>query len=91
MYNAAVIEKVNIEDPKVIVSHARNVLDADKLLGVIQSGVLADAVLAANDYAYEQSEVWVVPAFRMDGRKLDSISGVGVTKEQLDAFMGVRY
>jgi hypothetical protein len=31
--------------------------------------------------------VWVVPAFRMDGRKLDSVGGVGVTKAQLDAFM----
>jgi hypothetical protein len=62
-------------------------LESERLLGVLESGVLADAVLAANDYAYEQNDVWVVPAFRMDGRKLDAVGGVGITKAQLDAFM----
>ena len=45
------------------------------------------AVPAANCYAYAQSGVWAVPAYRMEGRKLDSLEGVGITKAQLEAFL----
>lgn len=39
------------------------------------------------DYAYEQSGVWAIPSYRMDGKKLDAREGVGVPKEQLKAFL----
>ncbi|MDR2599786.1 MAG: DsbA family protein [Oscillospiraceae bacterium] len=87
MYNAACVEKVNIEDPEVIVGHVTDLVEPARMLGVLQSGVLADAVLKANDYAYEENDVWVVPAFRMDGKKLDAVGGVGVAEDALEAFM----
>jgi len=31
--------------------------------------------------------VWAVPSYRMDGRKLDSIENVGITKRQLTDFL----
>jgi len=41
----------------------------------------------ANDYAYERSGVLAVPSYRMDGRKLDSIEDIGITKNQLADFL----
>ena len=86
-YNAALKERVNIEDPEVVAGHAHGLLDTEDLFNALQNGTYAKAVADANDYAYEQSGVWVVPAYRMDGRKLDSIENIGVTKAQLLTFL----
>ena len=90
MYNAAVNERTNIEDPEVVACHAHGLLDSDALLNALQGGAYEKAVASANEYAYEQSNVWVLPAYRLDGRKLDSIESVGVTKAQLAAFLNER-
>jgi len=37
--------------------------------------------------AYAHSEAWVVPSYRMVGRKLDSIEDVDVTKGQRAEFL----
>ena len=87
MFSAAAKERVNIEDAEVVAGHAHGLLDTDDFLSALQSGAYGKAVLDANDYAYEQSGVWAVPSYRMDGRKLDSVEGVGVSKEQLSAFL----
>ena len=87
MYNAAAKERANIEDPEVVASHAKGLLEANALQSALQGGAFVNAVTNANEYAYEQSFVWALPAYRLDGRKLDSIEGVGVTKAQLAAFL----
>ena len=87
MYNAAVKERVNIEDPEVVAGHVHGLLDPIAFLNALQNDTYAKAVSDTNDYAYEQSGVWAVPAYRMEGRKLDSIEDVGVTKAQLDSFL----
>jgi predicted DsbA family dithiol-disulfide isomerase len=88
MYKAAVKDKVNIEDPEVLAGCVQGLLDTGAFLKTLQDNVYGKAVDDANDLAYEKSGVWFVPAYRMDGRKLDAAGGVGVTKEQLDGFMG---
>ncbi|MCL2004491.1 MAG: DsbA family protein [Oscillospiraceae bacterium] len=88
MFSAAQKEKVNIEDPEALAGRVQGLLDADAFLKALRSGVYEKAVTDANDYAYEQSGVWFIPAFRMDGRKLDAAGGAGVTKAQLSAFLG---
>lgn len=87
MYNAAVKERVNIEDQDVLTGRLYDLLDPSAFLKALQSGKYEKAVLDANNYAYDQSGVWVVPAYRMDGRKLDSIENVGISKEQLTEFL----
>jgi len=87
MFNAAAKERDNIEDPEVVTNHAQGLLESSALLSALKSGIYENAVANANEYAYEQSGVWAVPAYRLDGRKLDSIEGVGVTKAQLTAFL----
>ena len=91
MYNAAIKDRVNIEDPKVVAGHVHGLLDPEALLNTLQNDAYEKAVSEANDYAYEQQGVWAVPAYRMDGRKLDSIEDVGVTKAQLEAFIRNKY
>jgi predicted DsbA family dithiol-disulfide isomerase len=87
MYAAAVTERVNIEDAEVVAGRVHGLLDPAAFLEALQSGVYAKAVEDGNDYAYEQNGVWAVPAYRMDGSKLDSVVGIGVTKQQLAEFM----
>ncbi|MCL2031024.1 MAG: DsbA family protein [Oscillospiraceae bacterium] len=87
MFSAAQTERVNIEDPETLAARVRGLLDPDAFLGALRSGRYEKAVTDGNDYAYEQSEVWYLPAFRMNGRKLDAAGGVGVSREQLADFL----
>ena len=87
MYKAALEDKIDIESVDALAEAVRGLLDPDEFRTVIQSGRFAQDVLNANDYAYEQSGVWAVPAYRMNGKKLDSAEGIGVTKEQLKGFL----
>ena len=87
MYNAALKDNINIEDPAALADYFKDMFDPADFCGALSSGKYEQAVLDANDYAYEQSGVWFVPAYRMDGHKLDSAGGVGVSKAQLTEFL----
>ena len=87
MYNAAVKDRVNIEDQDVLAGRVYGLLDPAAFLRALESGKYEKALADASEYAYDRSEVWVVPAYRMGGRKLDSIEDVGVTKGQLAEFL----
>jgi predicted DsbA family dithiol-disulfide isomerase len=88
MYNAAVVQKANIENPDVVAGWVHGLMDTELFREVLRSGRYEQAVVEGNDYAYRQSGVWAVPAYRMDGKKLDSIENVGITYEQLAEFLG---
>lgn len=62
-------------------------LDTDALIAALEGGVYADALTKANDYAYETNKVWAVPTFVFGDKRLDAKEGVGVTEEQLAAFL----
>jgi len=87
MYKAACKDGVNIEDPEALSKAFSGLLDTADMADALKSGKYEKAVLAANDYTYEENDVWYVPAFRMDGKKLDAIGGVGITKKQLADFI----
>jgi len=87
MYRAALKDGIDIENSAALADYFKGLLDSDAFRDALQSGVYEKAVLDANDYAYEQSGVWFVPAYRMDGRKLDAAGGKGVTKAQLAEFL----
>ncbi len=88
MFKAALKDRINIEDIDALSDHVRDLLDADAFRKALQNGEYARIQQDANRYAFEQSGVWAVPSYRLNGRKLDSIEGIGVTKEQLADFMG---
>jgi predicted DsbA family dithiol-disulfide isomerase len=87
MYKAAVKERVNIEDPEVVAGLVHGLPDMNDFLDALLRGGYEKDVTDRNDYAYEKCGVWAVPAYRMGGRKLDSIEGVGITKAQLESFI----
>jgi len=87
MYSAALKERVNIEDQDVLAGRVHGLLDPGAFLKALQGGKYEKAVAEANSYAYNASGVWVVPAYRLDGRKLDSIENIGVSKQQLAEFL----
>jgi len=87
MYLAACKDGVDIENPDALSKAFEGQLDPADMAAALKSGKYEKAVLAANDYAYEENDVWVVPAFRMDGKKLDAEGGVGITRKQLEDFL----
>ena len=87
MYDAALKKRVNIESHDELARIVQGLLEPSDFLKALKSGKYEKKVAEANDYAYEHSGVWAVPAYRMNGRKLDSIEDVGITKEQLADFM----
>jgi len=87
MYLAACKDGVDIEDPDALSKAFEGLLEPTAMADALKSGKYEKAVLDANDYAYEENDVWVVPAFRMDGKKLDAEGGVGITKKQLADFL----
>ena len=87
MYDLALNRRVDIEDIGTLAAHVTGLLDADDFRDALASGRYRDIQREANTYAYEQSGVWAVPAYRMNGRRLNSVEGVGVTAVQLRAFL----
>jgi len=78
---------VNVEDIDVLTEAFADMLDAGAFREALENGKFRKTQEDGNDYAYEKSGVWVVPAYRIDGKKLDSVAGVGVPKEKLKAFL----
>ena len=88
MYQAVSIERQNVEKPEVLCNILKGIVDTGKFRAIMDSGKYAKQVDENNDLAYEKSGVWFVPAFRMDGKKLDAKGGVGITPEELREFLG---
>lgn len=87
MYRAALIDRFNVEDACVVAKLAEHLMDANALYTALVSGKYKDKLAAANSYAYDVSGVWVVPAYRMNGLRIDPIEDVGVSKAQLRRFL----
>jgi len=87
MFQAIAIEKQDVEKPEVLCSILKNIVDTAKFLPLLTSGKYAKQVDENNDLAYNKSEVWFIPAFRTNGKKLDAQGGIGITPEDLGAFL----
>lgn len=87
MFNAALKDRIDIENIDVLANSVTGLLDSDAFRKSLQNGEYADVLENANSYAYERSGVWAVPSYRMNSEKLDSIEDVGITKKQLADFM----
>ena len=97
MFQAASIERRNVEKGTVIAEVLKGIVDGGKLLEILKSGKYASRVDENNDLAYEKNEVWFVPAFRVLGGvaihggrsapRLDAQGGVGVSRKELKEFL----
>ena len=87
MFQAIAVERLNVEKPEVLCDILKGLVDKAKLRAILESGKYAKQVEENMDLAYEKSGVWFVPAFRMNGKKLDAKGGVGITAEELREFL----
>jgi predicted DsbA family dithiol-disulfide isomerase len=87
MYQAIAIERQNVEKPEVLCDILKDIVDTGKFRAILDSGKYAGQVDENNDLAYEKSGVWFVPAFRMDGKKLDAKGSVGISPGELQEFL----
>ena len=86
LYDAIHKDRINIEDLDTLAAYVADITD-DGYKAAIKENKYADKLAEGNNYAYEKNEVWFLPAFRMDGKKLDAAGGVGVTREQVEEFL----
>jgi predicted DsbA family dithiol-disulfide isomerase len=87
MFQAVAIERQNVEKPEVLCEILKGIVDPSKFRAVLDSGKYAKQVDENNDLAYEKNGVWYVPAFRMNGKKLDAKGGIGVSAAELEKFL----
>lgn len=88
VYEALFERNRQLTDQDVILdcAEAANV-DVGQLKEALLENCYYDQQTKANQYAYEQNKVWAVPSFVCGDLRLDSVEGVGITKEQLQEFL----
>jgi predicted DsbA family dithiol-disulfide isomerase len=86
MFDAALVSQINIEDASVLAEFVSDIVDAEAFTEALTSGRYKERGQVGNDYAYKTSGVWVVPSFRLNGKELNAVENVGVTKEELRTF-----
>ncbi|MDR1566476.1 MAG: DsbA family protein [Treponema sp.] len=94
MFRAAAAERRDVEKPEVIAEILKGILEGGKITAILGSGKYACHVKENNDMAYETKGVWYVPAFRVleyahkgPPPVLDARGGVGVSKDEIKAFL----
>jgi predicted DsbA family dithiol-disulfide isomerase len=87
MYQAIAIKRQNVEKPEILCNILKDIVDTGKFRAILESGKYAAQVDENNDLAYEKSGVWFVPAFRMNGKKLDAKGGIGISPQELREFL----
>ena len=87
MYKTALIDKADIDDTNVVVKSLETLLDSAGLLEALSGGSYESELFENNRLVWDEYLCDAVPSYRMGGELLKSELGVGVMKEQLEAFM----
>ena len=88
MYNAALNNQVDIEDVNVIAEITCGLLNSNELRKALAGSLYEDRLIENNRLAWEVYGFPAVPSYRMDGKFLQSVLEVGVSKSQLATFLG---
>lgn len=88
LFRGVYIQGKNIERLDFLAECAQSAgADATPFLEALRSGVYERQQREANRYAYGESGVKAVPTYILeDGRRLDAVLGVGVSKARLEQF-----
>lgn len=87
LYDALHKDDVDVENAAALAAYVADLVDEAAFLHALTTGKYTKEQAAGNDYAYDECGVWYLPAFRMEGAKLDSEGDFGVTKQQLANFL----
>ncbi|MDR1440009.1 MAG: DsbA family protein [Clostridiales bacterium] len=92
LYSAYFDEHKRIDDIASLAELAGGLgIDAKAFAGALEGKAYEKALQQANDHAYEEKKVWAVPTLVSDDMRLDSVPGVGVTKEQVADLLKALY
>lgn len=88
IYDACFQERRVIDDLQVLVDCAKDIgLDAKVFEQAVKKGTYAQAQQDANRYAFIENKVWAVPTFISGSKRLDAVEGVGISEQQMEAFL----
>ena len=87
MYNAALINGADIEDSRVVSKLTDGLLDFDAFYAALSDEVYLDRLFENNRLAWETHHFPAVPSYCMNGKLLKSIENIGVSIQQLAAFI----
>ena len=88
IYKANFEERRAVDDVAVLTACAAEIgVEAAGFEAALRGNTYARALREANDHAYEECRVWAVPSYVCAEKRLDSVPGVGVTKEQIRALL----
>lgn len=93
MFHAAAIERRDVEKGEILAEILKGIVEGGKFLESLKSRKYAFKVSENNNLAYEEKEVWYVPAFRVPEMglqavpRLDARGGTGVSREEIRKFL----
>jgi len=87
MYRAALKSRADIEDLRALSKLTDGLLDADAFYAALSGGAYLDRLSENNRLAWKTHRFPAVPSYRMNGKLLKSIENIGVSKQQLAAFI----
>lgn len=87
MYQAARVDRLEIEDLQVVAGAVEGLVDGGAFQKALLDGAYIAELTENNRLAWSEYAFEAVPSYRMNGEFLRSIGKVGVTKEQLAAFI----
>jgi len=70
MFRAVITERQDVENNEVLAKVLKGIMDRGKFLEILESGKYTANVNENNALAYEENDVWYVPAFRLPGNNL---------------------
>ena len=81
-------ERRQVDDPQALARAVKPLgIDSEAFVAALTDGRYEEALAQANSYAYEANKIWAVPSFICGDQRLDAAEGVGVSEEQLAAFL----
>lgn len=83
LFKAVHVDRIDVESAEVLADYTADLVDREAYLAALINGDYKEIQERHNDIAYEENDVWFLPAFRIDGKKLDAEGGIGVTKEAI--------
>ena len=87
MFAAALNESIDIENLQLLAKTTEGLVESAEFVKALAGGCYEDKLLENNRLAWDVYEFSAVPSFKMNGKTLEATAGVGISKEQLAAFI----
>jgi len=87
MYRAALTDRANIEDLRIVSGLMDDTLDSDTFYRALTEGAYKDKLAENNRLAWSDYRFPAVPSYRMGDNLLISVEDIGVTRERLAEFL----